>query len=251
MALPRTRDEFVEYIKNILGNEYAPVEMSVNNWNYVTDMSISFFREYVQGFSKNVAYGLPVNYGTLEYELPENIYAVTEIMEKESLMNFYTGFPSRDMTPGMHQFWASFGKLGGSQFVDAEIMLENLNMFYQIIIPKTDYEFSYNEHMLRLRKYPVQNTTMYMLVNMFVDVDETGGSTLWGNKFLIEYGTILAELQWSRNVRKFKTDGSLLPGGIQLNFEAIYTEAREKKDKFEEWAMVNLVDPSWHGIAIG
>lgn len=69
-----------------------------------------------------------------------------------------------------------------------------------------------------------------------------GLSDVWNDRFLKQYGTAKIKEQWGNNLKKF--NGVQLPGGITLNGQQIYEEAREEiKQLEEEMQILNVLPP--------
>jgi hypothetical protein len=50
----------------------------------------------------------------------------------------------------------------------------------------------------------------------------------WNDRWLKEYATALIKRSWGNNLKKF--EGIQLPGGVKLNGDKIYSEAKEEID---------------------
>lgn len=69
-----------------------------------------------------------------------------------------------------------------------------------------------------------------------------GNSNVWNDRFLKQYATAKIKEQWGNNLKKF--NGVQLPGGISLNGQQIYEEAREEiKQLEEEMQVLNVLPP--------
>jgi hypothetical protein len=60
----------------------------------------------------------------------------------------------------------------------------------------------------------------------------SGNSDVWNDRFLKLYATALLKKQWGANLKKFT--GIQMPGGITLNGQVIYDEAREEVKELEQ-----------------
>lgn len=72
----------------------------------------------------------------------------------------------------------------------------------------------------------------YLLVEAYQIIDPDVFSDVWGDRWLNKYCTALIKMQWGNNMKKFS--GMQLPGGVQMNGQVIYDEAREEIAKLEE-----------------
>ena len=55
-----------------------------------------------------------------------------------------------------------------------------------------------------------------------------GYNMVWNDRWLKEYATALIKRSWGNNLKKF--EGIQLPGGVKLNGDKIYTEAKDEID---------------------
>jgi len=69
-----------------------------------------------------------------------------------------------------------------------------------------------------------------------------GVSDVWNDRFLKQYATAKIKEQWGNNMKKF--NGVQLPGGVTMNGQQIYEEAREEiKQIEEELQVLNVLPP--------
>ena len=72
-------------------------------------------------------------------------------------------------------------------------------------------------------------------------------SKIYNDMFLKRYFTSLLKLQWGTNLKKF--EGMQLPGGVTINGQSIYDEAKEEISLAEETMQLRFEEPP--GIFIG
>lgn len=65
----------------------------------------------------------------------------------------------------------------------------------------------------------------------------SGNSDVWDDRFLKLYATALLKKQWGSNLKKFS--GIQMPGGITLNGQVIFDEAKEELKELEQ-DMINM-----------
>lgn len=72
-----------------------------------------------------------------------------------------------------------------------------------------------------------------------IDPDEVG--SIWDNRWLKQYITAQFKAQWGSNLIKFA--GAQLPGGMTVNAEQIWNDAKEELKALEEELQNNYSDP--------
>ena len=63
-------------------------------------------------------------------------------------------------------------------------------------------------------------------------IEITGNSDVWNDRWLKKYATALIKYQWGSNLSKFA--GIQMPGGVTLDGPRIMEEAKAELDKIEE-----------------
>ena len=72
----------------------------------------------------------------------------------------------------------------------------------------------------------------YLVFEVRQAIDPEVFPDIWTDRWLRDYATSLAKIQWGMNLMKY--NGVNLPGGVTLNGEAILNEGKEEKLKAEE-----------------
>ena len=81
----------------------------------------------------------------------------------------------------------------------------------------------------------------YMIVECYRSLDPRKAPMMWNDNWLKKYAIALVKRQWGTNLSKYQ--GIQLAGGITLNGDAIYQEAKADIQALEE-QLINLLPPS-------
>ena len=73
----------------------------------------------------------------------------------------------------------------------------------------------------------------YLIIECYRKVDPDTFTDLYDNMHLKRYATSLIKRQWGANLSKF--NGVQLLGGVEMNGEAIYTQAQEEIERLETY----------------
>jgi hypothetical protein len=105
------------------------------------------------------------------------------------------------------------------------------------------YEFNQRTHRLFLNTHNFGGVSAgsYILVECAVRPSPDVYPDFWNDLFVRRYCTALAKYQWGSNLIKFQQ--VQLPGGITMNGEMIYSEAKDEIRKFEERFALDYADP--------
>jgi hypothetical protein len=72
----------------------------------------------------------------------------------------------------------------------------------------------------------------YVIVECYRILDPEEFTKIYNDMFIKKYATALIKMQWGTNMKKF--EGVQLPGGVTLNGQQIYNEAREEVDNIRQ-----------------
>lgn len=78
----------------------------------------------------------------------------------------------------------------------------------------------------------------YVLVECYRALDPTESPKVYNEQWLKHYTSALFKKQWASNIKKFS--GMQLPGGVSMDGDALYREAKEELDQLEK----DLIDKS-------
>jgi hypothetical protein len=76
------------------------------------------------------------------------------------------------------------------------------------------------------------NVDSHIIVECYRALDPATWPQVYNDMFLKKYATALIKQQWGSNLKKFT--GVVLPGGISLDGQTIFTEATEEITKIED-----------------
>jgi hypothetical protein len=81
----------------------------------------------------------------------------------------------------------------------------------------------------------------YLIIDCWRILDPTDFNRVFNDRFLKLYLTALMKKQWGANMMKFQ--GVKLPGGVELNGEKIYEEAKTELDWIRDKMMLEYEAP--------
>ena len=110
----------------------------------------------------------------------------------------------------------------------------HISLLNEILVGKKPFRFSRHQDQLHIDMdwdNDVEVDT-FLVVEAFRILDPDTYTDVYNDMFLKRYLTALIKLQWGNNLIKFQ--GVQMPGGVTLNGEQIYNEAKEEKRQIEE-----------------
>lgn len=115
-------------------------------------------------------------------------------------------------------------------YVQVQTHLEMINHF---LMPKISFQYNRNQDKLFLNvDWEKINIGDYLIVECFRILDPEDYVKVYNDKELKRYFTALVKLQWGNNLKKF--EGMQLPGGVTMNGQQIYNEARVEVKEIEQ-----------------
>ena len=125
-----------------------------------------------------------------------------------------------------------------------EITLQHLEMVQSYF--NLDRTFTFNKATNRLHSHAgkiIEGNSMLLRAWKAVVPDESSGYAVdvYNDEWIKKYATAQIKQQWGANLKQF--DGMPLPGGITINGQQVWDEAKEEIDKLEEEFSLNYELP--------
>ncbi|AEC52976.1 neck protein [Synechococcus phage S-CRM01] len=175
--------------------------------------------------------------------LPDDVIGVTKVFKVGSSSNLMTGgvIPAAFFTnPFLN---GGFSNSGGMQFdlVSWYTMQEYLNTLNFLLRPPVVFNFNQRTHRLHIHSNTTLRLGDYLLMECSVKPSPDVYPDIWNDMWLKKYATALVKYQWGVNLTKH-TDVKL-PGGITLNGEMIYNEAKQEIAEIIQKFAMDWADP--------
>ena len=125
-----------------------------------------------------------------------------------------------------------------------EITMEHLEMIQSYF--NLDRTFTFNKATNRLHSHSGKiiegNKILFRAWRAVVPDEGTGFAVdVFNDEWIKKYSTALIKQQWGANMKQF--DGMPLPGGITINGQQVWDEAKEEVEKLEEEFSLNYELP--------
>jgi len=126
-----------------------------------------------------------------------------------------------------------------------EITMEHLEMISSYF--RLDRTFTFNKATNRLYSHSgkiIEGNKILLRAYQAVIPDESSSYALdvFNDEWIKKYATAQIKQQWGANMKQF--DGMPLPGGITINGQQVWDEAKEEIDKLEEEFSLNYELPA-------
>jgi hypothetical protein len=112
-------------------------------------------------------------------------------------------------------------------------VMSHLALISQTLNGMTLYRFNRLTNKLHIDENWGDNIAVgtYLLVECYRVLDPADAPRMYNESWLKHYITALFKKQWATNIKKFQ--GLQLPGGVQVDGDKLYSEAKEEIEKLE------------------
>jgi hypothetical protein len=227
-----TRQQLIEYCLRELGEPVIEINIDDQQIEDRVDEAIEYWRQH-------------------HYDGVEKIY-MKHLVTEQDVQNKYIPIP--DLIYGVtHVFPVATGTSTSKSIFDLQYQLR-LNDLYDLTSTSIIYYTQVMSHLalisqtlngmtlyrfnrLTNKLYVDENwgdniaVGTYLLVECYRVLDPADAPRMYNESWLKHYTTALLKKQWATNIKKFQ--GLQLPGGVQVDGDKLYSEAKEEIEKLE------------------
>lgn len=236
MARINSREEFKNYCLRALGAPVLRINVDDEQLEDRIDDALDLFWEYHSDGSELVFLNIQIteqHRAAREIPLPAETQSVLRVMHAGSGEGS-NGIPSTNL-----QYQAYITDLNNPRRIISGGLAEYyITQSYLGLINDTfsaDSRIGFNQHYDRLQildSWDVITAGSWVAIECYRKVMPEKSGDVWNNRWLKKYACAQIKKQWGTNLIKFINAN--LPGGVQMNGEAILEEARDEIDKLKE-----------------
>ena len=244
MAIPTTRDTYIDYCKRALGDPVIEINVDEDQLDDRVDQALEYYREFhsdsmLRTYIKHQLTATDVSNKFIA--MPANVLQVKRVLpfqlstQSNSMFDVKYQLMLHDIT-NMTSFLGDVGYFSQIQQY-TQLLDMTLNGH-----PQHDYSF----HQQRVYIHgDFEDETLkegkFIVIEALIKIDENAHTSVWNDKWLKLYGTQLIKQQWGANLIKFS--GMQLPGGVTMNGDAIYESATQEILRLQEELRLEQEDP--------
>ena len=243
-----SREELIDYCLRKLGAPVLEINVDPDQVEDRIDEALQLYQAYHDDAIHHDFYihqATAADVANKYIELPNSFCYVRHIIQ------FAEGGTGKTSSGMLSDFWQYSAKqyqsvLGSILNSGGSGGLVNYSIGQSYIQQMTD-TFSgknrvrFSRHMDRIYIEDSLEEGVYYVVDGYSIIDPEVFIQVYDDYFLKRYATALIKKQWGSNLIKFA--GMQLPGGVTVNGEFIYQEAKEELDKLEEEIRLNWEMP--------
>lgn len=263
IASPQNRAELKQYIKTKLGAPVLQINVSDEQMDLAINDAFQYFYErqhfdavervYLSveitqqlcdyfGTTTDETVTQPSGDATIKTEnnfitLPKSVIGVSRILGTRS-SGLMAGFPGFGVPlEGAFLVGAMPGYGSGMQFdlTSYYSMQQYLSTLNWLLYPPKSYSFNQRSHRLHLDTndfYTNAKVGDYIVLECDVKADADMFPDVWDDMFLKRLSTAYVQLAWGRVLTKYQQ--VQLPGGITMNGDQIYNDAKQEIAEIQE-----------------
>ena len=232
MAVPTTRETFIDYVKRRLGHPVTEINVDEMQLEDRIDEALKYFQDYhFDGVEKT----------WLKHEVTEtdktNNYITISNSNTIGIINI---FDIGDATSTNNLFNVRYQialndlyDLSRYDLVPYFMNFQNIRFIEEMLVGKQPLR--YNRHQNRLHidmDWGKVTVGDYIIAEVYKKLDPDTYTDVYNDRWLQRYVTCLFKIQWGSNLTKFV--GMQLPGGVQFNGEQILQQGLDEKQRLEE-----------------
>jgi hypothetical protein len=228
-----SRPQLIDYCLRRLGAPVTEINVDDEQISDRIDDAIEFFQEYhfdgvEKVFLKKTLDANDISNGYLE--IPDAVISVLRVLPIPNFSAFQTGMFNEEYQLRL----ADMDNFSTSSLINWSMQLTNYSLITHLfsIQPTMMYNRKQDRLYLETDWAGKFSAGSFLIVESYRQLDPTTWPQVYNDAFLKKYATALIKQQWGSNLKKFT--GVVLPGGISLDGQTIFTEATEEITKIEE-----------------
>ena len=219
MAVIKTRDSLVEYIRATLGEPIITVEVTDQQIDNIITATIQKFSDYAAGGEVYKLFQINLLPDVLEYKLDNRVKAVMLVKLKSN--GFTYQFPGNLVITPDTFFSMAFLPTGGMDVVTVAAIQAKVDMIQQYFDIEPEWDYNDNEKILSFYKNPYEIGAK-MLIKVMMEYEPEEVDMIYNHQWIKDYCVAKTRLQWGNNTGKY--DASLI-NGAKINYNDMKTEA--------------------------
>ena len=228
-----TRPQLIDYCLRRLGAPVTEINVDDEQISDRIDDAIEFFQEYHFDGVQKVFLKHPITQADIENEyidIADPVISVLRVLPIPNFNAFQSGFFNEEYQLRLNDL----ENFSASTMINWAMTLTNFALVEHLFSIQPTMLFNRKQNKMYLEtdwagKFEVGSI---LIVEAYRALDPATYPEVYNDMFLKQYATALIKQQWGSNLKKFT--GVVLPGGVSLDGQTIFTEATEEITKIEE-----------------
>jgi hypothetical protein len=241
MSIPQNRQELIQYCFRSLGQGAVDVNVTAEQADDRIDEALDYFKEFhFDGVQKQYLSLLVTDQvmANQYFNLPNNVFNVTRVFPLSTDTVNSTSAQNFNIFDLNYQIRLNeLYDFTSADYVYFELANEHIRTLEMLFIGDIPIRYNRNTNILYTDLDWGAGAGGDVFIGSYVVAEvytflPDGDSRFWGDIWLKQYATALIKRQWGANLKKFK--GTPLPGGIVLDGQGIFEEAKTEIAELRE-----------------
>ena len=256
MAIPTSRSTFKDYCLRALGFGVIDINVSDDQVDDRIDEALQYFAQYHYDGVEKMYLKYQITQDDIDRAATNDTTTATDTVDSNITATFKEGknfipmpssvvsviqiFPFDDQTTNNMfdiRYQLRLNDLydfSSTSIIHYQMTMQQLDFLSHILVGEKPIRFNQHQNRLYLDMDFANDIDVgeFLIIECYRKIDPATYTDIFDDIYLKRYATALIKRQWGANLSKFQ--GVQLLGGVEMNGEAIYSQAQEELQKLEE-----------------
>ena len=256
MAIPTSKTTFKSYCLRALGFGVIDINVSDDQVDDRIDEALQYFAQYHYDGVEKMYLKYQITQDDIDRAASNDTTTATDTVDSNITATFKEGknfipmpssvvsviqiFPFDDQTTNNMfdiRYQLRLNDLydfSSTSIIHYQMTMQQLDFISHILLGEKPIRFNQHQNRLYLDMDFANDIDVgeFLIIECYRKIDPATYTDIFDDIYLKRYATALIKRQWGANLSKFQ--GVQLLGGVEMNGEAIYSQAQEELQKLEE-----------------
>ena len=256
MTIPTSKTTFKSYCLRALGFGVIDINVSDDQVDDRIDEALQYFAQYHYDGVEKMYLKYQITQDDIDRAASNDTTTATDTVDSNITATFKEGknfipmpssvvsviqiFPFDDQTTNNMfdiRYQLRLNDLydfSSTSIIHYQMTMQQLDFLSHILVGEKPIRFNQHQNRLYLDMDFANDIDVgeFLIIECYRKIDPATYTDIFDDIYLKRYATALIKRQWGANLSKFQ--GVQLLGGVEMNGEAIYSQAQEELQKLEE-----------------
>ena len=256
MAIPTSKTTFKSYCLRALGFGVIDINVSDDQVDDRIDEALQYFAQYHYDGVEKMYLKYQITQNDIDRAASNDTTTATDTVDSNITATFKEGknfipmpssvvsviqiFPFDDQTTNNMfdiRYQLRLNDLydfSSTSIIHYQMTMQQLDFLSHILVGEKPVRFNQHQNRLYIDMDFGNDIDVgeFLIIECYRKIDPATYTDIFDDIYLKRYATALIKRQWGANLSKFQ--GVQLLGGVEMNGEAIYSQAQEELQKLEE-----------------
>ena len=256
MAIPTSKTTFKSYCLRALGFGVIDINVSDDQVDYRIDEALQYFAQYHYDGVEKMYLKYQITQDDIDRAASNDTTTATDTVDSNITATFKEGknfipmpssvvsvihiFPFDDQTTNNMfdiRYQLRLNDLydfSSTSIIHYQMTMQQLDFLSHILVGEKPLRFNQHQNRLYIDMDFANDIDVgeFLIIECYRKIDPATYTDIFDDIYLKRYATALIKRQWGANLSKFQ--GVQLLGGVEMNGEAIYSQAQDEINKLEE-----------------